>query len=197
MSKEQFNKLNLLEQIKYINMELANNNSITSICKKLGIGRSTIRDRFKKSNYTYSKNLNMYISTVDTFIDKKEPVKLNNECRSSDIHIENNKVNTSILQVDTVSDIINKSDEEIKANLLDLVTNYDVLKAIIELHKRNTSVIKQQILIDLEDSESKLTTVRVNSKVLDQFNDFCKNNNQYTKVDLLSQAIKNFVITHS
>ncbi|MBT2159053.1 hypothetical protein KK423_19260 [Clostridioides difficile] len=49
--------------------------------------------------------------------------------------------------------------------MLDIVSNYDILKEIIELHKCNTSVIKQQIVIDLEDSDSKLTTLELIVKI--------------------------------
>lgn len=189
MNKEELNNLSVTEQIHYINNELKNNKSITSVCKDLGIGRSTIRDRFKKANYIYSKDLNKYIDNEGII----GGINVDNGCISSDINKENNDNITDVLQKDTVTEIINKSDEEIKNNLLDLVSNYDVLKDIIELHRRNTSVIKQQIVIDIEESESKLTTLRVNSKVLEQFNEFCKDNKQYKKVDLLSQAMKEFI----
>ena len=193
MDKEKFNKLEVLEQIQYINNELENNKSITSVCKELGIGRSTIRDRFKKANYKYNKESNKYIDNNSITDVTQDNIEINNGCNTSDINKENNKSVTDVIQRDTVTEIINKSDEEIKNNLLDLVSNYDVLKDIIELHRRNTSVIKQQIVIDIEESDSKLATLRVNSKVLEQFNDFCKDNKQYKKVDLLSQAIKEFI----
>ena len=193
MYKEKFNKLEVLAQIQYINNELENNKSITSVCKELGIGRSTIRDRFKKANYKYNKESNKYIDNNSITDVTQDNIEINNGCNTSDINKENNKSVTDVIQRDTVTEIINKSDEEIKNNLLDLVSNYDVLKDIIELHRRNTSVIKQQIVIDIEESDSKLATLRVNSKVLEQFNDFCKDNKQYKKVDLLSQAIKEFI----
>lgn len=195
MNKEEFNNLEVLEQIKYINNQLENNKSITSVCKDLCISRTTVRDRFKKVKYNYSKELNKYIYNDDVTGVMQKPIKhssLNNGCITSDINKVNNNI-TDVIQNDMVTEIINKSDEDIKNNLLDLVNNYDVLKEIIELHRRNTSVIKQQIIIDIEDAESKLTTLRVNSKVLEEFNEFCSNNKQFKKVDLLSQALKDFV----
>lgn len=108
------------------------------------------------------------------------------------VRIENNKSITDVKQVDVVRNIINKSDVEVKETLLDIVNNYDVLKEIIELHRRNTSVIKQQIVIDIEDAESKLITLRVNSKELELFNEFCEGNKQFKKIDLISQALKEF-----
>lgn len=193
MTKEQFNQLEVSEQIKYINNQLENNSTLTLICKGLKIGRSTIRDRFKKFSYIYSKNLNRYVYN-DSITDVVQKVILDNNKSISDvIYRENNVSNTDIARVDKVTtDIINKSDVEIKETIIDIVNNYDILKEIIDLHRCNTSVIKQQIVIDIEDAESKLTTLRVNSKELELFNSFCDDNKQYKKIDLVSQALKEF-----
>ncbi len=192
MTREQFDKLEVLEQIKYINRQLENNSSITSVCKDLNISRSTIRDRFKKLDYSYSKDLNRYVHN-DSVTDVVQKVTVENNKSISDVtHKGNNVSNTDVARVDKVTDIINKSDVEIKETIIDIVNNYDVLKEIIELHKCNTSVIKQQIVIDVEESESKLTTLRVNSKELELFNSFCEDNKQYKKIDLISQALKEF-----
>lgn len=192
MTREQFDKLEVLEQINYINNQLENNSSITSVCKDLNISRSTIRDRFKKLDYSYSKDLNRYVHN-DSVTDVVQKVTVENNKSISDVtHKGNNVSNTDVARVDKVIDTINKSDVEIKETIIDIVNNYDILKEIIELHKCNTSVIKQQIVIDVEESESKLTTLRVNSKELELFNKFCDNNKQYKKIDLISQALKEF-----
>lgn len=192
MTKEQFNQLEVLEQIKYINNQLENNSTLTLICKELNVGRSTIRDRFKKVSYSYSKELNRYVYNNSITNVVQKVTEVNNKCISGVIHKENNVSNTDVAQIDKVTDIINKSDVEIKETIIDIVNNYEVLKEIIELHRRNTSVIKQQIIIDVEESESKLVTLRVNSKELELFNKFCDNNKQYKKIDLISQALKEF-----
>lgn len=163
----------------------------------MGVGRSTIRDRFKKVNYIYSKDCNKYIYNKNTTDVVHHNIDATNRRNTYVINTLNNNSVTYVMSEDTFTEIITKSDKEIKKTLLDLVNNYDVLKDIIELHRRNTSVIKQQILIDLEDSENKLTTLRVNKKVLEQFDSFCDNNKQYKKVDLLSQALKDFIRNHS
>ena len=193
MNKEQFNELQVLKQIDYINKQLKNNNSVTSVCKAIGVGRTTIRDRFKKLNYIYDKKVNVYVLK-----------EVNNDCISDVIDTYNRRstfvVNTEITQVSKekeVLDIIEKSDDDIRNNLLDLAQNYELLKEIMDIHRRNTSVVKQQIVIDIEEAESKLVTLRVNSNVLEKFNRFCDNNKQFKKVDLLSQAIKNFIDQHT
>lgn len=192
MNKDEFNALEVLEQIDYINKQLKNNSSITGVCKDLGIGRTTIRDRFKKLNYTYDKEVNAYI------------LKENNDCNTDVIDIDNgcntpvkSAEITEVHKEEGVFDIIEKSDAEIKNNLLELAKNYELLKEIIDIHASNKKVIKQQIVIDIEEADSKLVTTRINKKILDEFNQFCDNNKQFRKVDLLSQAIKNFIDQHT
>ena len=65
MNKTEFNNLEVLEQIEYINKSLLEGNTLTNICKSIGIGRSTIRDRFKKVSYEYNKSINQYESIVE------------------------------------------------------------------------------------------------------------------------------------
>lgn len=192
MTKEQFNALQVLKQIEYINKQLENNKSITSVSKELGVARTTIRDRFKKLNYFYDKEMNAYV------------LKKNNSCNIGVIDANNGgythvgTINiTGVSKEERVLDIIEKSDAEVKNNLLDLAKNYELLREIIDIHISNKKVVKQQIVINLEEAESKLVTLRVNSNVLEQFNKFCDNNKQFKKVDLLSQAIKNFIDQYS
>lgn len=191
MNKDEFNALEILKQIDYINKQLKNNSSITSVCKSIGVSRTTVRDRFKKVDYIYNKEVNAYT------------LKENNDCNADVIDIDNGcntpVESTEITEVhkEGVFDIIEKSDEEIKNNLLELAKNYELLKEIIDIHTSNKKVIKQQIVIDIEEADSKLITTRVNKKILDEFNKFCDNNKQFRKVDLLSQAIKNFIDQHT
>lgn len=192
VTKDQFNSLEVIEQVEYINNQLENNSTLTLVCKELGVGRSTIRDRFKKFDYSYSKDLNSYVHN-EGITDVVRNIKTENKESITDvIQEENNVCYTYIKPMDTVENIINKSDVEVKETLLDIVNNYDVLKEIIELHRRNTSVIKQQIVIEIEEAESKLTTLRVNSKELELFNEFCDVYKQYRKIDLISQALREF-----
>lgn len=220
MNKEEFNRLEVLEQIEYINKQIMYNKSITNVCKSIGVGRSTIRDRFKKVGYIFNKESNMYIVEQEYNICNTDIETLNNEsstfekstknikeeykCCSVGVEILNDDSNKSTRSIknivedkEGVLEVIEKGDEEIKNNLLELAKDYEVLKEMIDTYRRNTSVVEKQITINLEDADSKLTAFRVNSKVLEEFNKFCNNNKQFKKVDLLSQALKNFMEQHS
>ena len=60
MNRTDFDVLEVLEQIKYINKSLLEGYTVTGICNYIGIGRSTIRDRFKKVGYEYNEVVNQF-----------------------------------------------------------------------------------------------------------------------------------------
>ncbi|MGJ0909497.1 hypothetical protein [Clostridium botulinum] len=64
MDTIEFNKLDVLKQIEYINSKLALNLTLREVIERdLKLTRSTIRSRFKKYGYTYNKKENQYIYT--------------------------------------------------------------------------------------------------------------------------------------
>ncbi|HEK4848153.1 TPA: hypothetical protein SOL18_003710, partial [Clostridioides difficile] len=65
MDRQTFDNLSIPQQIEYINNQLLNNNTLTNICKNIGIGRTTIRDRFKKFGYEFDPKQKLYISIVE------------------------------------------------------------------------------------------------------------------------------------
>ena len=188
MKKDEFNKLDIDKQIEYFNQQLLEVGSITSVCKNIEIGRSTISDRFKKANHTFNKFNNQY-----------ELVENNDNI--TDVMEADNGGITTVGQVENTSnnnvlDIVNLDNEDIKNNLLSLASEYEILKNMIEDYRHKSSVMKQQITIDIPEDESKITTLRINKTVLDMFNEFAEANSQYRKVDLLSQALFDFINAH-
>ena len=65
MDKEQFNSLEIIEQINYINNKLSEGNTLTKLSKEIGIGRSTITDRFNKVGYKYNNEVKQYQCYVE------------------------------------------------------------------------------------------------------------------------------------
>lgn len=54
-------------------------------------------------------------------------------------------------------------------------------------------VINQGIIIDLPESETTRTTIRINKIIWDEFDLFCNKNKEFNKQDLMGQALKNFM----
>lgn len=180
MTKEEFNNLDIIQQLEYINNQLKNNESITSICKYIGIGRSTIRDRFKKINYTYSKELNKYV---------------NNNC-NTDVNIK--KITKTTVSNTGGCNIVKELDSnQIQENMLNIAKEYDTLIEMLEMYKKNKKILNNNIIIDLDNNETTLTTIRINTDILKMFNEFCQDHKEFKKVDLLSMAIKEYILNHN
>lgn len=190
MTKDQFNKLEKLEQVQYINDKLKEGYSLTKISKELGIGRSTITDRFKKINYTYSKENNSYIYN-DSVTDVESVVRSVKAKEDITINEIDDKFNN-----DSVTDVTLINNKVVQSNLINLSNEYQTLIEMIELYKKNSNILSTQIVIDLETSDNTLTTLRVNTDVLRQFNEFVEENKQYKKVDLVSMALKEYIENH-
>ena len=77
MGKEEFNKLNVKEQIEYINKKLKNK-TLTNLCEEIKISRSTIRERFLKQGYIFDKSKNKYIYSEANNWLEKENINANN-----------------------------------------------------------------------------------------------------------------------
>ena len=173
MNRFEFDKLDKFEQVNYINSELKKSGlTLTKICNKLEIGRSTIRDRFKKIGYFYDKKSNLYLMDHNELMFCNDN-KNNNMYNISNVNIEseNNSSNTNVISFE---------DAEFRENIISLARDYNDIKQMLEDYKQNKMVVSKQIIIDylnrVEDSETKLTTLRVNKYVLEKFNIFVENN---------------------
>lgn len=176
LGKEEFNKLDIKEQIEYINKLLTEGRSLTNISSDLNISRATIRKRFTKIGYIYNKQINSYIKASNTKVKQG---------------------NTDIQEAKEKTMYIN-SDTDVKHKLIRIAKEYEILIEIIEKYKSTTNIVQNNnnIVIDLPSNKSELTSFRVNSEILKEFNKFAKNNNQYRKIDIVSMALKEYIENH-
>lgn len=182
MIKEEFNNLDIMDQVEYINKMLNEKRSLTNIASNLSIGRSTIRDRFKKVNYIYDKKLNQYI--------KCEKLVCDTEVIQS---------NTNVLESINREELkkYNVSNTDVNKKILNITNEYEILMEMIELYKCNSNVLQNKIIIDLPEADSELTSFRINKEILKQFNDFVKKQKEFRKIDLVSMALKEYMENHN
>ena len=178
MSKDEFNRLDIEYQIEYVNSQLSYGKSITTVAKEIGLSRTTLRDRFRNMGYVYSKDRRQYMYYTDYTASISNTMTI-----ATDMYSRMNG------NYNYITDVIQP---DVQNAILDIMSDYDVLKEMISNYKRDLSVVKDQLIIDLDESETKLTSIRINKKELDLFNTFCENNKQYTKIDLISMALKEF-----
>lgn len=176
MNRAKFDSLSNEDKIDYINGKLSNGETVIRIREDLKIGEKALQRIIKDSGYKYNQKLRRYDKQHTEIIQSKEY----------------DEYNTNIIPLN------------IKEDLLEIVQMKDDLKEIIkkykeEYDKEHTSasiieVIKDDgIRINLPNSEIVRTTVRVNKDILELWNSFCSSNGEFSKTNLLSSAMKEYM----
>lgn len=179
MDRAKFDSLLDEEKINYLNEELEKGKTVTNIRKDLGIGEKKLQKMIRGLGYIYNQKLKRY--------DKKH---------------------TEIVQAtEYAKDITNILPCNIKDDLIEILQMKDDLKEIISNYKNGydkehtSQVIEvvedKGIKINLPDSEIVRSTFRVNKEVLDKWNSFCEENKEFSKTNLLSSALKEFIEKYS
>ena len=169
---------------KYINKNLLEGNTLTNVCKNIGIGRSTIRDRFKKVSYEYNKNINQYESIVEIIeAETVAPAGANEPIK------ENIK---PVIQQS--SNKVVRTDNEI---LTSLINNYDDMNNKLnemynwyKLQSSNKVVQTEKFKVDDFEGDIVVRSYKLYEPIQREFLEFCKKNNKYKVQDILSQFIK-------
>lgn len=169
MNKQQFNNLEITEQIQYINKQLQSN-SLTTVCATIGIDRATVRKRFKGRGYTLVDN--QYIAT-DT--DTKKANNNNSKAVEND-----NNINITIEQYNSLE----KRIKDIEKKLHTLSNEY---KTNTQQKQNNDKEIK------FYKNESVVRAYRVDTDIQQRFKEYCSKNNQYKISDIISTALENFL----
>lgn len=190
MTKDEFNLLIVDKQVKEINALVRMNGSLTKACDKLNISRTTLRNRFKKSGYEFCKYCNKYVKSEEHKCNT-DRTQLNESIKSNIKHNEN----TGILL----------SDDSIKKKFIWIMNNFNTLETIINErmqieHSCNTNIIEvkhSEFLIDLPDSKTHHTTIRINKVIWDEFNKLYNLKYKHlNKADILSMSLKQFIDKH-
>jgi len=191
MKRVDFDKLEVLDQVKYINKSLLEGYTLTNLCKDIGIGRSTVRDRFKRVGYEYNKSTNNYESIVEvvgevgpneTILSEQGPTKLE----------------SSKKVVATDREILTQ-DREI---LTHMINNYsDNMNKLNELYSWYLESSKKVVAtekLNISDFEGDLVTrsYKLYEPIQKDFAEFCKKNNKYKVGDIITYKSNKSYITH-
>ena len=177
MNRTDFDALEVLEQIKYINKSLLEGYTVTGICNHIGIGRSTIRDRFEKVGYKYNKTINQYETIVEVI--EAEPELIREA-------IEPVIQESSNLVVETDSDILTTIINNYDDNMNKLNEMYNWYK----LQSSNKVVETEKLKIDDFEGDIVVRSYKLYESIQKEFTEFCKVNNKYKVQDILCQFIK-------
>lgn len=183
MDKRELDQLDPIKQIEYINNEIKSS-TISNVCKNIGIGRTTVSDRFKKSGYVYSKDLGQYAKDNTIVIQPhqnniKEPQR-------------------AIKQViEPIEKGITKEMQKYRDDLMELVNYKDSILEMLKYHQNNINVIDVQQL-DINSLPEELQkdiinkSIKVYGPVYKLFDEVCSQYPSYKKQDMISLMIYEF-----
>ncbi|TQO55605.1 hypothetical protein [Paraclostridium bifermentans] len=114
-------------------------------------------------------------------------------------HSENLEIKP-LLNIDDNSMTINDANN-IKQDMIEIVEHKNEIFDMLNWFKNRDDksmtqvieVINEGIKIDLPESETTRTTIRINKIIWDEFDLFCNENKEFNKQDLMAQALKNFM----
>ena len=183
MNKDQFNALEILEQVEYINKGLESK-SVTKVCDSIGIDRGTVRKRFGRNGYKleggkYIATENIPISTI-----KKTTVATTNTSSDNVTKkaTEQTQENKQIKALESKIESLEKQIESIN-NILNTITT----------ETTNNRTTKNTIKIKKYKGVEGVRSYRVNAKVLEQWKVFCKAHSEHKVGDLLANAMVNYM----
>lgn len=174
MNKDEFKALSFIDKIEYLNSKLREGNTVTKVRENIGVGEKYLQREIKSNGYRYDNKLKQYVSNTETTTNDFKPVV-----------------------VDDNTIVVAKKQEPI----LDyLESNFDVLKEFIEKYKTTTNSTTQSttnnIVINLVDDKHlnpKPKSIRINEFIYREWQEFCNDNKYYSKQDLISMALKEYI----
>ncbi|MGL5712996.1 MAG: hypothetical protein ACRCX2_08250 [Paraclostridium sp.] len=129
MNKEQFKKLDILDQIDHINNILKEGQTLTAFSEALEMSRKTISRNFSKAGYKFSQSKKQYI-LENTDVQAGEQKKYYSNITESNIKTTPEEV-SDIPVIQNITTNLEISNNQ-KNSLMYLVDNVDRIKAILD-----------------------------------------------------------------
>ena len=215
-------RLEFKEQVEYINKLIQIEGNLVKAAAKLGVKKTMIKNIFKRKNYNYNEETQAFemcgdcttqgVKTVEDSkkLSRKEKRKAKkeklNESKADGVQVE-------IINETECSTAVALQSQEAQVKMLDLINNYDSIKLMLDAFSNNKGAINlggnctsegvQEVIevitgiqIDLPESESFKTSIRVNKTEWELFKEFMKENKEFTNGDLISQALREYRLKH-
>lgn len=181
MTWSDLRKCNIDDIVGYINEKLIELGSLKKIADILGANESTIRKYITSKGY---KRVGSQFVQKDDTCNPREHTSLNIEKNT-----EITKSNTSVIDI-----------PDLRENMIYLNNEAQTIKDMISWFKTkddksNTDVIEvvEGIKINLPKADIKRTTIRINEKVWDMFNELVEDNKPIDKHDLMGMALLEYI----
>lgn len=172
--------INDIEQVVvYMNNELKKGKSQ----KEIEINDFKVKQGVMKNRLTrrgYKKNDNQWVLSKGQY--EGSSIEVIEVEKSKQIKYDNN--NTLVI-----------NDEKIKDNIIKLAKNYDKIMSIVQEYDKQYDKQYDGMTIELpiETIKDFRTSIRINNVIWEQFNEFTEMHKEFTKRDLLSMALKEYM----
>lgn len=185
---------NIEEVVIYLNSELSKGRTQKDIeINDFKVNERVIAKRLISRGY--KKIDNQYIKTNESSI--KEINNNISKCDNS-----NTKVISNIHKEYDKSDTIVIYKKEIQSKIIGLAQNYDKILEIIRAYDKNDDAQYDKgsrdivISLPIETKTDFRATIRVNNIVWEQFSEFANAHKEFTKRDLISMALSEYMNNH-
>lgn len=184
MTREEFNNLDILEQVEYINNELINS-SLNKIAQSMGMSESTIRDRFKNKGYKrqgkkYTK-VNKSIPTEEE--PENKPIK-----KLSNTPKKTTNTNTQEDKIKALEGQIKSLENEIK-NIYKLLNS----KVCTEVNKGIHKDIIHKDIEGLRGTETTRRTYLIYNDIDKRLQEHIQANKQYKIQDIINSILVEYL----
>lgn len=190
MNKEQFERLELEQQVQYIN-DCLQETSMVKACQNIGTNESTVRDRFKRGGY--KRQGNQFVATSDT-VNTNNISNIINTNNISGVKVTDEKARESKSKTNNIKVLenrINSLENELE-KLKDIVLS-NTSNTINTIDASSTRAIKKY-----ESDNLVSRNYKIDKEVAEQFVKFCKIQkltNDYKVSDLATNALVEFMKT--
>lgn len=181
MDKYIFNKLDIMDQIEFVNKKLREGYSLTRLDNENIISsRKTIKNKFKKVGYELNKESNQYENTIEIAKPEDKEIITTN--------IQKQKSSNNVVRGDQVN---NKVLEQLVLKYTDMNNK---LNEVYKWYQENSNNVVIEDKLEIYDFEGKVIarSYKLYEPIQKEFAEFCASS-KYRVQDIVSQAFKEFL----
>lgn len=176
--------------INYINDLLSEGKTVKEVRTILNKSEKKFQKEIKELGYKYNQKLKQY-----------EYITSDDKGMTSVSKISSNPIQQDIILVDDKGMTVNIQ-QDLKSNIINLANDYDKIQEVLSWFENRTDdssmtevieVINKGIKINLPQSETIRTTIRINKITWDKFDQFAQENKEFNKQDLMAQALEEYM----
>lgn len=192
MNRESFEKLDIIQQIEFVNEKLKEGYSLSRLAKEgITSASSTMRDRYERVHYKYNKDTKQFENIVEIMPSVNDEICVTKDGSNKVVISENNiQECSSSNKVVITEQVNNKVLEQILLNYNSMSSKLDEVYNWYQ--KSSNKVVTGDLNIDNFEGKVVTRSYKIYEDVQKEFAEFCASS-KYRVQDILTQAIKEFL----